>query len=74
MEGIPVMQRCCACGGGSVESWWELVSYERVTPIGVFVNPTLIVEKKRKSDIEKEVELLGLKVVDVLCKNRFRLG
>ena len=45
-----------------------------MTLIGVFVNPTLIVEKKRKSDIEKEVELLGLKVVDVLCKNRFRLG
>ena len=45
-----------------------------VTLIGVFVNPTLIVEKKRKSDIEKEVELLGLKVVDVLCNNRFRLG
>ena len=74
MEGIPVMQKRCACGGGSVESWWELVSYERVTPIGVLVNPTLIAEKKRKSDIKKEVERLGLKVVDVLGKDRFRLG
>lgn len=74
MEGIIVMEKRCACGGGSIESWWELVSYERVTPIGVLVNPTLIAKKMGKSEIKKLVEKMGLIVVETISKDRFRLG
>lgn len=71
---ILVMEKACALGGGTMESWWELNSYERETPIGILVNPTRIAKKKIKSELKNIVEKMGLQIVEVLNKNRFKLG
>jgi hypothetical protein len=67
-----VIEKRGAVGGGSLETWWELNQYERVTPIGVYVNPTLI-KKGTKTQLKKLLEKCGICIGQEISRNRFKV-
>nr|DAV20540.1 MAG TPA: hypothetical protein [Caudoviricetes sp.] len=64
---IYTIERRCAFGYGSMESWYECRSYERRTPIGVLVGGKCLKKSKKKSDCKDYFGKKGLQYEERWC-------
>lgn len=71
--GNLVIEKRGAVGGGSLETWWEINQYERITPIGVYVNPTLI-KKGTKTELKKLLEKSGLCIGEKISRDKYKVN
>lgn len=58
------IERRTVSGNGTAESHYELIKYERKTPIGVLVGGKTILKKKKKSDVQKYCSIKGISIAN----------